>query len=137
MVRKYVQGENTVHDRELFGLLGPWITSKAISEALGSPIHSEPGDIWHVVIDPAGAPLGFALTHFYKTTKSAHVRFLFVPAGTLKTQEALLHEVLAFARGHELKSVYTYDRKDGIWEKSGFKKHKKPRSTFYKWEKEL
>jgi N-acetylglutamate synthase-like GNAT family acetyltransferase len=104
---------------------------------LGSPIHSDQGDIWHVFIDPAGAPLGFALTHIFKTTDTAHIRFLFVPSGMLKIQDALLKGVIVLAKEHGLKSVYTYDRKDSIWEKAGFKKHKKPRSSFYKWEKSL
>jgi hypothetical protein len=132
MIKKFQQGMD--NDRELFGLVGPWATSRDISKTLGGPIYSDWGDIWHVFIDDIGNALGFSVTHPLKSD-AAHIRFLFAVNNTGKVQEALLKETLSFLREAEIERVYTYDRKDGIWAKAGFTKHKKPRSSFYKWEK--
>ncbi len=135
MIKKFQQGID--NDQELFGLVGPWITSRDISKSLGGPIFSDWGDIWHIFIDPAGHALGFAVTHPLKSN-AAHIRFLFSLNGIQKVQDALLKEVLSSLRESEIERVYTYDRKtDGVWAKAGFTKHKKPRSSFYKWEKTL
>ncbi len=135
MIKKFIQSD-TMLDRELFCLIGPWATSRKISKELGSSIFSDPGDIWHIAIGPYDKPVGFALTHLFSTTKTAHIRFLYVPDGNKRIQADLLAEVLLLVRDHELESLYTYDHKDAvIWQKAGFTKHKKSRSSFYKWEK--
>jgi hypothetical protein len=136
MIRKIVQGDDHKQDRDLFCFIGPLATSREMTEKLGMPIYSESGDIWHLYLGPSGTLWGFALTHVFKTTKSAHIRFLHVPDGNVRVQADLLAAVLMLVRDNELKCIYTYDRKDAIvWQKAGFSKHKKARSSFFKWEK--
>ena len=138
MIKPFIQGSDAQQDRELFSFVGPWTTSREISKELGMPIFSEPGDVWFLSVGPSGTLWGFALIHLFQTTKTAHLRYLYVADGNARVQSDLLKEALALAKAHDMESIYTNDReKDGIWSNAGFKKHKKPRSSFYKWEKTL
>lgn len=139
MVKKFIQGQG--QDEELFGLLGQWLTSKAIQQQLGMAVTSAPDDVWHIAINNKKAT-GFALTHFQKN-KTAHIRFLFTEDELLKSKEAILKEVLETIKNSkeieiEIETIFTNDRQDAPWITNGFKKQPTIKGkSFCRYEKKM
>lgn len=112
-IRQFTQGQT---DATLFGLVGPWLSDRAVHVDQAAPITSEVGDVWHVCIE-GGDPIGFALTR--PTPKGAHIRNVY--ATRAKARDQLLKAVLKMLAPLEVERVYSVGRKDDeLWSRNGF-----------------
>jgi hypothetical protein len=126
-VRQFMQGAS---DATLFGLVGPWLSSRAIHVDQAAPITSEPGDMWHVATEAAN-PVGFALTN--PTKDGAHIKNVW--ADTSRGRDALLKAVLKSLQALKLERAYSVGRSsDELWSRNGFK-FIKGRGQFGTWER--
>lgn len=129
-IRQFVQGPN---DKELFGLVGHWVTSKDVHTALGGPVTSDTGDMWLVAMD-GDTPLGFALAHPL-AGGSVHIKQLFAQDKAEQTRAALLKALLPMLT--DVSRVYTFAREsDTLWAKHGFSWKARARGEFGTYEKE-
>jgi len=132
MIQTFTQNENS--DKEIFGLLGSWMTSKKVHDELGMAITSQDSDIWYIKTQNNEA-LGFALARFVKSTNAIHVRFLF---GEYSIKKELLKEIIKIGKKDKIKSVWTNDRKtEKLWKEQRFIATFRARGEFCRWEKEL
>ena len=140
MAIKTYHQDGGAQERELFGILGGVVTSRALHNRLGMAVVSDPGDVWLVETDKGGRPTGFALLHPLKSKAAVHVRFLTaLDATDIACQQRLLDAVTALAKKDGVLQLHTNDRRDvGIWGDNGFTAVAgQRRGEFVRWEREI
>lgn len=136
-IKRYVQG-NPQSDRELFGLLGPWVTWNKLHEELGMPITSETGDVWFVATLNKHHLAGFALARKLKSKPAAHIRFIYAADNPDKTIQALINDMEIWAKKEGIANLHTNDRETtDTWLKAGYIKNGNPRGSFIRYQKDL
>lgn len=130
MIRVFVQGEQ---DQELFGLICPWVVSKAVHNEAGMPVTGEPGDMWLVCEDAEPCVCQLRL----QKNGKGHIRFML--ARTMRDRTALIRHAEKVARGKGAREVYANDRCTAVvWAKLGYAMQETGRQgEFKRWQKQL
>lgn len=80
-------------NRELFGLIGEYAASPAVSRALGGPVTSEPGRVWLVAVaEGAGEVTAFASLRFRNRTAAMLHLYAREEGGEIPLLEACLEK---------------------------------------------
>lgn len=135
MIATFIQGTRDA-DRRIFGSLGGMTTSRALHQALGAPITSAAGDVWHLALHDHDVATGFACSRLARTVPTVHVRYLTSLASAGEAAE-LLRAVLDWA-SDKAQEIYTFDRPEAaVWRRQGFKIGTARRGGFVRWERQL
>lgn len=136
-IKAFTQGKNVRIDRELFGLVGPWLVDKKVHETLGAAITCAHGDLWFVAVDGKGNAKGFITARRMKN-ESLHVRFVFCAGETQLVYRALIKHAVSHAEETGCTSIWTNDRETATaWKSFGFVVTSRARGAFARWEKPL
>jgi len=131
LAKKYIQG---INDKEIFGNLGSWLTSKKVHDELGMAITSQSDDVWYIAF-LKDTVVGFLLYRKTKSTNAIHIRFVY---GAPNEKELLISKVIDDATKEDIKTVWTNDRvSESIWKKLNFKFTPRNRGEFGRWERKL
>lgn len=124
-IKTFVQGT----DNSFFCTIGPLLTSMEVETFVGTPIHSETGDLWTVLEDGSG----FALTHIAKNG-IAHIKVLYARTSALR--KTILYEVQDVLKKKQIAESYTFAKEDDrLWASLGYTMKRRKRSSFHRWEK--
>ena len=137
IIKPYTQGSNAAADRELFGLVGRWLTDKAVNDELGASITTRDGDLWRIAMGSRGRPSGFATGRVSKSG-GMHLRFVFCVDGDEAACRKLIQCVTKHALDAGCNCIWTNDRWNALrWKPAGFTATPRGRGTFVRWEKPL
>lgn len=126
-IRKYIQGND---DKEIFSNIGAWLTSIDVQKTLGSPITSKNEDIWYIAFLNS-ITIGFSVVREIKSTNSIHIKYVHADDTTKK---ALLKKIINEAKNINIKSLWTNERANIVYDDLGFVFTKRDRGVFGKYE---